>query len=122
MATPAPRWTAETEELVAASIHLGSKQCVFGLDECLAEGAHRREARAVLEGLTNAGVLTAVGGETRQEWGVDLGAYVGRPFPTRELAEAEIAERRDLGRTYPGEVRQRTVHVGPWRGVTDDPA
>jgi hypothetical protein len=43
---------------VATAIHGASRQCVLGLDECLAEGEHRRETRAVLTALADAGILT----------------------------------------------------------------
>lgn len=112
MITPTPRWTADERAVIdRIARHIwpsgGNGQVPTNAPE------------EIFEDLKRAGVLIPVGGETRQEWGVDVAVYIGRPFPTRELAEAEIAERRELGRTYPGELRQRFVHVGPWREVTE---
>ncbi len=115
------RWRAETEELVAGGIHRGSRQCVLDLDDCLAEGSHRREVREVLTALADAGLLLAPGGETREEWGVVHKVFgIDGPIVARADmpdANADLASR--LGRTSGLPLVRRTVHVGPWLPVSD---
>ena len=69
MSTDDDRWTAETEELVAGGIHRGSRQCVLNLDECLAEGSHRREVHEVLTALADAGALLPPDVEPNRQYG-----------------------------------------------------
>lgn len=68
MTTPTPRWTAETVDLVARALD-DAGFLIYGQgrpDE--ADDATPDAVKVVLTALADAGVLTAVGGETRQEW------------------------------------------------------
>lgn len=115
-----PRWTEETLTLVASwnehYDHATRSRCLT----CKAW------AQGLLAALADAGLLIPPGGEVREEWSVWIGPddsghaeIVGRAEGPAD-AEAEIARRRAWGRTWPGTVRCRTVHTGPWREVSSD--
>lgn len=78
MTSPTPRWTAETEQLVARAEYTTDMTAEESDDFEPIEWAqvlpfvreaYLERARAGLTALADAGVLTPVGGETRQEWG-----------------------------------------------------
>lgn len=95
----AERWAEATYRLVETGVHAASRQCVYGLDECLYEGTHRREAREVLTALAEAGLLLQPGGESREEYDCALDPH--SPHDHR----------------CPDSTRVRTVIVLPWRPV-----
>jgi hypothetical protein len=111
----APRWTDETEQLVADAyaVTLGD-----GDDD---HSSWLPDAKAILTALADAGLLVEPGGEAREEWGIRFTKYHEsiRPLRTRAEAEAEILERTTRGYTYPGSPVHRTVHTGSWRAVEE---
>jgi|GEM_PF-3892989 hypothetical protein len=122
------RWSAETEELVAATKiyhrttitdvgcsgperHVWRCSCGSGRDRSAPttwgvarDEAHAHEDRAILTALADAGLLQPPGGVTREEWGRPrLGGKV------RPCAPAE----RDRCATQPEEHARRRVTVWP---------
>lgn len=120
-----PRWTPDTEELVALAIHVADKQCVFGWEECRAEGQHRRATLEVLTALADAQLLLPVGGETREDWmvEVDLGdGWRPSPFIATAGRAPQPVYAGDIDAYMRGIVKpkrklRRTVHTGPWHAV-----
>ncbi|MGE5830696.1 MAG: hypothetical protein ACM30G_20360 [Micromonosporaceae bacterium] len=127
MTTPTPRWTAETAELVRATC-FDAMACapwpppteddVINLVEAgeLPETYDREAAEhyaelyvaeQVLATLADAGVLTAVGGETYDEGGCPGGTCRSHGFGKHTHRRVLIV--------WPDGSR----HYGPWREVTD---
>lgn len=110
MTTPTPRWTADVED-----------RLVEYLERIASSGGWRVRdaAREYLTSLADAGVLTPVGGETRQEIEVQT---TGLRYPCNDMPMAwrEFGELKAKG--YDAQIVQRDVWIGPWREVTDDPA
>lgn len=125
MTTPVPRWTTETEELVARALE---SPCVchfvdigVGYQKAAEDPTCPRctlfgQTAAILTALADAGVLVAPGGETRQEIEVQDDAL---RYPCGDMAAAwrQFGELKAKG--YDAHIVQRTIHIGPWREVTD---
>lgn len=136
MTTPTPRWTPETEELVARAQYVSVSTARPDDDPPLpfdeideeVQDLFRRDARAILTALADAGVLIPVGGETRQEWGYRYRGFKHDWTRVVDMSRdeavgcAEEFRAAYAGATAEAQVLRRTVHVGPWREVTDDPA
>lgn len=119
-----------------ATVELVARALPFALPS-----ASRGVARHVLNALADAGLLLPPGGETREEWGARVWADGHRDQAedcarsNRAAAEGTVdshARRRaanppedDLvSRRWMGNavLIRRTVHVGPWTEVPDDPS
>lgn len=130
------RWTAETEELVARALPgipsvCPDPQCGDSTwDHDCELGGERPDtasARKVLTTLADAGALTAVGGETRQEWRVVRGESTAMVWGVAMTPDFDAADARGnvaaCRAIWPdAQLQTRMVHVDSWREVTDDPA
>ncbi len=84
-------------------------------------------AKTIVGHLTSFGLLVPAGSETRQEWGVWIGpddcGHIISDARIRDIeaAREQIELRRPWRRTYPGDVRTRTVIETPWVDVQATP-
>lgn len=113
MSQPDPRWTDQTEVLVAVSIH--NADCEWDWDDCRQERRHQRAAREVLTALAGLGVLLPLGGEVREEWGVaDDPTHPHEVWPKKSEAAARLlaSAKESIG------LRRRSWYPGPWIEVS----
>lgn len=118
-----PRWTEETENLVAMELEDVLPRDVGALpDEAFYE-----DARKVLHALADAGLLVEPGSDMGEEWavrhrvvgetavgGLRDGDMVQMAYSNRDAASAAFDLLAEVWAHHPRLLR-RTVHTGPWR-------
>jgi hypothetical protein len=107
--TPTPRWTTDERAVIdRIARHIwpsgGNGQVPTNAPE------------EIFEDLKRAGVLTPVGGETRQEIEVQT---AGLRYPCSDMPRAWRQFGELKAKNYDARIVQRDVWVGPWREVTD---
>lgn len=119
-------WIPATEAIVQTAIHQASKQCVLGLEDCLKERAHWREAERVLEALATAGMLLPHGTTSREEWLVS--GEPGDPYPPYSFTWALETNAQDFINLIndsdrvpwkrPPTLSRRLIHTEPYTEVS----
>ncbi len=124
----------EAGQLIAEALHRASRQCILDMDECIAEGEHKRAMLEVLSVLTEAGFLLPAGEETSEIYRSydPISGSSFLPGPDRAQVEEWTARSRRPTAAWsltpnPCETQvatqtiwpDGTVMTSPWRPVTD---